>query len=266
MPVSSGQLAVLRLLAQNRSTSAYLAGGLISARDNDRFSSDIDYFHDSGEITRLSFESDRALLQRDGYTVDVEHDGGSFIRARVTKGDFRLKVDWAQEASWHFFKPVADTETGVQLHWADAATNKVLAMASRSEIRDAFDALYWHRNPLSLGALIWAAAGKDAGLTPGIILEEMRRNARISPHELAMLQTISPIEPTEFGTRFRQALREAESLILSLPPDTLGNLFLDEDGNVIEPDPEDPASMSRPLAASQGGLVAQVLDSPGPGF
>lgn len=43
MPIKQEQAEILRLLAANRSPSAYLAGGLISTRHSRRFSLDIDY-------------------------------------------------------------------------------------------------------------------------------------------------------------------------------------------------------------------------------
>jgi hypothetical protein len=169
------------------------------------------------------------------------------------------------ETSWHFFGTVESPDTGFELHWADTATNKVLAMASRSEPRDGLDVMFWHRNPLSLGALIWAAAGKDLGLTPGTILDELRRNARISPGDLQLLDTVSLTDIQAFGVRFREALRQAEDLIRKLPPETAGHLFLDADGAVIEPDPADPATLQNTLSPSKGRLFPAVNTGPEPG-
>lgn len=264
MPVSFEQKKLLRLLAINRSPSAYLAGGLIGARRSSRMSDDVDLFHDTPELLTEAFESDLRCLEEEGYTVEAKRLGPSMIRATASKDGYTLRIDWAQDPSWHFFQPLENEETGFELHWADAATNKVLAMASRSEIRDAFDVMFWHKNPISLGALIWAAAGKDMGLSPMMILEEIRRHARISPDELGLLNTVSQIDPKKFGLEFRQASRDAETLLLSLPPETIGHLFLDAEGNVIEPDPNDPETLSRPLAPRKGGLTADVISGPSP--
>ena len=264
MPITEDQAAILRLLSGNRSHSAYLAGGLISARDSDRFSSDIDYFHDSSDLALVTFDVDRACLEAAGYQVVAPSPRAGFVRADISKGGVHLKIDWAHEASWHFFQPHENPDVGFEVHWADAATNKVLAMASRAEVRDAIDVLHWHRNPLSLGALIWAASGKDLGLPPGLILNELQRNARISPIDIPLLHTVSPIDIEIFGKDFREATREADLLIQQLPPETVGNLFLDAYGNIIEPDPKNEVSLSRPLASMRGGLVPTISNTPEP--
>lgn len=262
MPITNEQAEVLRALRANRSAEAYLAGGLLAARDSARISTDIDFFHNTAGITMSTFARDRSLLEEMGFTIETPIKNDGFIRAIITRGDVSLKVDWAHEAAWHFFQPVENEQVGFELHWADAATNKVLAMAGRAEIRDGFDALHWHRNPLSLGALIWAASGKDAGMTPGLILEEMRRNARIQPDQLKMLQTVTPVDAQKFGVEFRQALREAEGLLQELPVETMGSLFLDDDGNIIEPDPARPETLRNPLAPSKGGLMPALAAGP----
>lgn len=259
MPITKEQAGVLRLLAENRSSSAYLAGGIIAARESGRFSADIDYFHDSPDETLSTFAMDEHLLIANGYEIHVEVKKPGFVRAIVQRDDVVLRLDWAHEAAWHFFSPIENPDVGFELHWADAATNKVLAMASRAEIRDGFDLLYWNKSHLSLGALIWAAAGKDLGLSPGFILDELRRNARISPDDLALLNTVTPIDAQRFGVEFREATRQADELLQALPPETIGSLFLGPDGAVIEPVPAHPETLTRLVAPSKGGIVPRAI-------
>jgi hypothetical protein len=266
MPLTEFQYQIMRLLSGNRSRSAYLAGGTLSSIEGKRFSDDIDYFHDGADITRKTYEADRHLLHRSGYSVTPLTDAPGFIRAVVSREGDSVKIDWAHEAAWHFFAPLPDPEFGFRLHWADAATNKVLAFSSRREPRDVFDVLQWHETRLSLGALIWAASGKDAGLPPGIILDEVRRNARISPGELAALNVEGGLDPVEIGKRFREAVRQAEALLEALPPESAGHLFLDPDGNPTEPDLRSEEALSRRIAPSFGGLMPVMQeDLPRPG-
>ena len=63
---------------------------------------------------------------------------------------------------------------------------------------------------------------------------------------------------------FREAARESDELIMQLPPKTAGNLFLDAAGNIIEPDPQNAESLSRPLAPRQGGLIPTISATPEP--
>lgn len=265
MPLTDFQRQIMRLLAENRSRSAYLAGGSISSMDGARFTDDIDYFHDRVDITQKTYNSDLCLLHRNGYTVTPLTEAPGFVRALVARAEDAVKIDWAHESAWHFFAPIPDPEFGFRLHWADAATNKVLAFASRREPRDVFDVLHWHETRLSLGALIWASSGKDAGLPPGMILSEIRRNARISPGDLSALNVEGKLNPVDIGQRFRKAVREAEALMEALPPETAGHLFLDTDGNPTEPDPGSAEALSRRMAPSLGGLMPFALDDSMPG-
>ena len=66
------------------------------------------------------------------------------------------------DSAFWFFPVQADAEFGFVLHTLDGATNKLLALAGRGELRDYLDVLFLKRNVLSLGALAWAACGKDA--------------------------------------------------------------------------------------------------------
>lgn len=127
-----------------------------------------------------------------------------------------------------------------------------------------YDVLQWHEKRLHLGALIWAASGKDAGLPPGLILEEIGRNARISPQDLAMLDVDGGLNPVDIGRKFRDAVREAEALVEALPPETVGSLFLDDQGRPIVPDPKNEATMARPLVPREGGLIPTVDEGPTP--
>ncbi|NDV52936.1 hypothetical protein [Salipiger sp. PrR003] len=266
MPITEFQSQVLRDLSQNRSQSAYLGGGTLSSLEGSRYSQDVDYFHDTADLTLQTFEADREKLIELGYkVVPLTRPVPGFVRAVVSKHGETLKVDWAHEAAWHFFAPISDDEFGYRLHWADAATNKVLAFASRREPRDVFDVLQWHEKRLSLGALIWAASGKDAGLPPGLILDEIRRNARISPQDLSVLSVEGGLEPAEIGRKFREAIREAENLIEALPPETAGRLFLDAEGRPITPVPDDASTMLVTLAPREGGLMP-MIDLGGPAF
>ncbi len=262
MPLTEFQYQIMRLLSGNRSRSAYLAGGALSSMEGKRFSDDIDYFHDGSDITRKTYEADRHLLHRSGYSVTPLTDAPGFIRAVVSREGDSVKIDWAHEAAWHFFAPIPDPEFGFRLHWADAATNKVLAFASRREPRDVFDVLQWHETRLSLGALIWAASGKDPGLPPGVILSEVRRNARISPGELSGLNVEGGVDPVEIGQRFREAVRQAEALLEALPPESAGHLFLDPDGNPTEPNLASEEALSRRVAPSLGGLMPVIQEDP----
>ena len=99
----------------------------------------------------------------------------SIARFYTAEGQ-ELKIEWAQDSAFRFFPVQEDDECGFRLHQADAAVNKVLALAGRQEIRNFVDTLHLHDTYLHLAALAWAACGKDPGFTPGFLLDQAGRH------------------------------------------------------------------------------------------
>jgi len=73
------------------------------------------------------------------------------------------------------------------LHAFDLATNKVLALVGRLEVRDWVDVIYSAERLQPLGYLAWAASGKDPGFSPAAIIEQAGRTGRYSAEEVAEL-------------------------------------------------------------------------------
>ncbi|MBM4250607.1 MAG: hypothetical protein FJ146_01380 [Deltaproteobacteria bacterium] len=95
----------------------------------------------------------------------------SFYRATVSKGEDQVKLEWVRDTAFRFFLVVKDDVLRYRLHDVDLAINKCLALANRSEVRDALDCIELDRDALSLAASIVAACGKDPGFTPELMLE-----------------------------------------------------------------------------------------------
>ncbi len=105
-------------------------------------------------------------------------------------------MEWVFDSAFRFFPVEPDLDLGWRLNFWDVATNKVLALAGRSEVRDLVDVVYLHEQHLCLGALAWAAAGKDPGMTPEAIIHWARRNAIYRPEDLSDLQLSAPLNLT----------------------------------------------------------------------
>jgi hypothetical protein len=174
MPLTELQAQVLRCIAVNRSPDSYLAGATVLHRHDHspRFSQDCDFFHDIEESVVLNAEADIATLRNAGYTCTWLLRTPTFQRALVVADGKQLKMEWAQDSAFRFFPVLKDDRCGYRLHDADAAVNKLLALAGRQEVRDYVDVLYLNRSYLSLGAMAWAACGKDPGFTPLFLLEQ----------------------------------------------------------------------------------------------
>src|SRR5207245_1582853 len=91
-------------------------------------------------------------------------------------------IDWAADSAYRFFPIERDPVLGWRLHLFDAATNKALTLAARTETRDYIDITEFHQR-FPLAAICWAACGKDPGFTPLSLLRMMRRFARVDPSE-----------------------------------------------------------------------------------
>jgi hypothetical protein len=148
---------------------------------------------------------------------------------------------------------------GFQLHPVDLATNKILALAGRDEPRDLIDALHLHRHLLPLGALVWAATGKDPGFSPSSLLEMLRRRGKLRPEDLSRLHLSEPMDVRQVKEEWLTALGEAEEFISKRPPGEVGCLYFSPvAGGFVDPDrvPDAVPHYGRP-----GGVVPRVGDS-----
>lgn len=221
MALTTFQRAVCRLLADHRIASgeSYVAGAsalneLIAAP---RVSMDIDLFHDTDEALAVSWETDRALLEKQGYDVRVVRERPSFVEAEV----------------------IQHPDLGLALHPFDLATNKVLTLVGRLEARDWVDLIHAGEHVQPLGYLAWAASGKDPGFSPGGILMHASRSARYSAAEVLALSFVGqPPDPADLSRRWHATLTAAERIVDALPPPEVGRGVLDRTGRLFTGDVE----------------------------
>lgn len=262
MPIGPFEREVLLLLARHRNPESFIGGATVlnQSPESPRRSEDIDVFHDTESALQAGLNQDLPLLKAEGYRVNILFQGPSFCRAVVEKGGKRTRLEWVYDSAFRFFPVEADPELGYRLSFWDAATNKVLAGIGRGVIRDYVDLLHLHERHLPLGALIWAAAGKDPGVNPHFICNELARTHRYTPVDYKSLN-MKPVDPESMRKKWRAALRDAEILfedVLHEAP--CGCFFVDESGN-----PQEPAAQSlsalRPHFGSIGGCWPQVVDA-----
>lgn len=239
MPISDIQATILKAIAANRSPESYLAGATVLHRapDSPRFSQDLDFFHDMEDRVAQCAEQDATTLAAAGYDLAWLMRTPTFHRAIVTMDSRQLKIEWAQDSTFRFFPVQPDETCGYRLHDADAATNKMLALAGRNEVRDFVDIMHLHETYLSLGAIAWAACGKDPGFTPTFLLDHANRHTGYTQADLNRLQLRAPIDLTDLKERWFAAMDQAQALTESLPPEELGCLYLDPDQAPVTPDP-----------------------------
>ena len=224
MPLTPIQTRALGTLAANRSPDSYLAGATVlhRSRDTPRFSRDLDLFHDLADSVALCAETDAATLGDAGFELTWLLRTPAFYRAVLSAEGEQLRIEWAQDSAFRFFPVVEDDQCGYRLHHADAAVNKVLALAGRQEVRDFVDVLHLHDTYLRLGSLAWAACGKDPGFTPGFLLEQAGRHVAYVQADLDRLSLREPLDLRSLKRQWLRALEEAGELVDALPPGRWG--------------------------------------------
>jgi len=227
VPLTEYQRTLLATLAAVPTDDRYLAGGAAMhfAPNSTRYSDDLDFFHDSEARVASAFAADRLTLQHAGHAVDVELSLPGFVRAVVHRGGQATRVDWAHDSAWRFMPLVREEMGGLLLHPVDLAINKVLALAGRDEPRDFVDILFVHHRVLPLGALCWAAAGKDPGFTPRSLLELLKRHGRYRPEDFSRLHLAEPFDLVRGKDTWLGALADAEAFVRGRPPQESGCLY-----------------------------------------
>lgn len=256
MPIAPFEKNILRLLAANRNPESFVAGATVLLRDENshRRSRDIDLFHDAAESVKAASEADCAVLEKNGFQIRLDLIQPTFRRALVGREGSTTKLEWVFDSAFRFFPVEADAEFGYALNFWDAATNKVLALAGRGELRDYLDVLHLHRRHLSLGALAWAACGKDLGYTPQFIIEEAQRLTHYPVSQLSNLDLREPVDLVACKKQWLEMTRQAEALFDHLPAEEVGCLYLDAQNRPVTPDPSAPefATLRRHYGSVRG--------------
>lgn len=235
MPLTDFQRRICRLLAAERVTQGerYIAGAaaLNEMLSSPRLSHDVDLFHDTAEAVLFSWETDRQTLMHAGCHVQPIRRFPTFVEAEVRMNAEGVILQWMQDSAFRFFPLVEHPDFGLALHPFDLATNKVLALVGRTEVRDWVDIIHCHASLQPFGYLVWATSGKDPALSPAFILDQAARSAHYSKPELETL-AFNGSSPSieELGKIWRKMLHEAESIVAQLPEDRVGTCVLTHRG------------------------------------
>lgn len=262
MPLTSYQQEVAQLLSSNRTFDSYLAGGAAIHLEphTTRYSNDLDYFHDSVARVADAFMADAHQLEQHRHTVTVQMRLSGYIRATVARDSESTKVEWAHDSAWRFMPTLRHATVGYTLHPIDLATNKLLALAGRDEARDFLDILDLHVRTLPIGALCWAAAGKDPGFTPLFLLEILRRRGKYQPQDFARLRLVEAIDLQGLKARWLPALSEADAFVRSRPPAEIGCLYYSRSLHRFVAPGTPGAEDAVPHYGRPGGILPRVLD------
>lgn len=237
MPLTALQKQIFAAIRSSRSPESFVYGATVinAGPDTPRFSRDIDLSHDVAHSVAICAEFDGHTLENHGFSVKWLLRQPAFQRAVVSGGEQRVILEWVYDSAFRFFPVEADPELGYRLHHFDAATNKILALAGRAEPRDFVDAIFLHQRYLSLGVLAWAAAGKDEGLNPRLILDLAERFAHYRQADIDTLSLAQPLSISDLAEQWRTAVAEAREKISKLPADDVGCVYLDATDTPVDP-------------------------------
>lgn len=258
MPLSDIQRTVLAAISENRSEVSHLAGAsaIQASPKSIRYSGDLDFFHDTEEAVAGAFAKDRGVLEKLDFSVSPILSQPGFIRARVARQGEEVLVDWAHDSAWRFMPTISLEGIGNVLHPVDLAVNKVLALGGREESRDWVDVLYLDANFISLGAMVWAAAGKDPGINPDMLLGLLSRKGKIHQRDLDRLMLTPDVQLGDLHAQWTHSLREAHSFVTSRPPSEAGRLYIHPgSGRFFTPGAGDDYQLCEPRP---GGILPRI--------
>jgi hypothetical protein len=241
MALTDFQRDICRLLAAERRArgESSVAGGvaLSVAIETRRLSRGLDLFHDTTQAVAASWDADRRLLNAAGYDVAPIRERPGFVQATIARDADSLLVEWVRDSAFRFFPLVEHPDLGLTLHPFDLATNKVLALIGRAEVRDWVDVLACDERLQPLGYLVWAACGKDPGFSPRSILDRARRSTHYSAEEVATLAFQGPPpDAAGLALQWQAAIESAAEVVGRLPASHAGKVVLTDAGDLFRGD------------------------------
>jgi hypothetical protein len=214
-----------------------------------RISRDLDVFSDTRAAVWRAWRADREQLETNGFEVSVVREAPGYVEADVRDADERLVVEWAQDSAFRFFPLVEHADLGLTLHPFDLATNKVLALVGRLEVRDWVDVIACHLHLQPLGLLAWAACGKDPGFTPAGILAHAGRSSRYVQADLNSLSFDGATpDAATLSRQWHEALAGATAYLDVLPAERAGAAVLTDRAALFR---DDGVTLARALEAGR---------------
>ena len=111
---------------------------------------------------------------------------------------------------------------------------------------------------LTLGALCWAAAGKDPGFTPHGLLSLLRRRGKYRPEDFSRLRLREQPDLAALKVKWLEALDQAERFIAARPADEIGCLYCSRARGEFVGDFADWDADAKPHFGRPGGVLPRV--------
>ena len=146
-----------------------------------------------------------------------------------------MTMQWTRDSAYRFFPLVEHDVFGLALYPFDLATNKVLALVGRAEVRDwAGRAGVPRASPAARLSQRGPRVARIRGFTPQGILSEAARASRHTDEELSSLAFDGDVpSAADLSRRWQAALRDARAVIEKLPPAHVGEAVITGDAQLF---------------------------------
>lgn len=189
----------------------YLTGGtaLSAFFLKHRKSNDLDFFTDVEELISPVSQKLQVFLKEDGLTVERSRGFHSFVELSVISGNESTLVHFALDSPFRFERPTIHEEIpGIKIDsLVDMATNKLLALFGRAELRDFIDVYFLIREHFTKDELVEKSTLKDPGFDLywlGVAMERMNDFSDDSPDLYLLTRPCKMNELRDFFSNWRK--------------------------------------------------------------
>lgn len=189
----------------------YLTGGtaLSAFFLKHRRSNDLDFFTNIEELILPLSQKLEASLIKEGFRVERLRGFHSFVELSASLGDDSTVVHFALDSPFRFEPPFDfDEIPGVKVDsLIDIATNKLLALFGRAELRDFIDVYFLVKEYYTKEDLTGRSAQKDPGFDLywlGVAMERINQLSDDSPDMLLLTRPCSMEELKDFFRLWRK--------------------------------------------------------------
>lgn len=193
----------------------YLTGGtaLSAFYLKHRKSNGLDFFTDVEELILPISQKLEAFLRKDGLKVERLRGFHSFVELSVSLSNESTVVHFALDSPFRFEQPTAHEDIpGIKVDsLIDMATNKLLALFGRAELRDFIDVYFLIKEHFTKDELIEKSTLKDPGLDLywlGIAMQRINDFSDDSPDLYLLTRPCTMRELREFYSIWRKEISE----------------------------------------------------------
>lgn len=218
--LSPFQQKIIEILAGTEESNLfYLTGGTALAAFylQHRLSEDLDFFTGEEELVGHFGDRLKRNLEHQEIRVEIIHKLKSFYEMLASQGNQTVRIHLAQDSPFRFAPP-DEEKTAVKVDsLIDLATNKLLTLYGRYEVRDFIDVYFLIKDKFyTLQELIQKSQQKDEGLDLYYLAAAFHR-AKDLPDESNLLP-VAMLKPLNIKELKEYFVKEALAILDEIKP------------------------------------------------